>query len=569
MKLRNRKRKEYIEMCQEQFDDMYHFYQKLGYTDQQCDKFTSSCFGADIRIRNDVPYNHNWDLRRKEDRPPVDFSINYFAPTKMARTRMPMPTEEICFDMGAAIPCAAPQEPEWNTAETKNVPETEISSPLDKPQMIFSANVNTASWSYIRNKISTGNRIDPNFVRIEEIINSYRYHLKKPEKDQLFSISAEHSECPWNQNSELLLIGLKGKKADKKVQQNLCFLVDVSGSMSDQWLLVQMSLAAIISKLGKKDIISIIAYSDKTVTIAKKMNCGNIDKCIDAVLSIDGIGGCTYGSEGLENAYAYLSDHYKKDANNRLFIFTDGDFNFGITSESGLSDYIYQKRQTGIYLSIVGYGAGNFKDNKMEALAENGNGNYTFVGNPEDVLDNLWDKLISNLVTIAKDVKISVELNPYYVKEYRLIGYDARVLTQKEFHDTEKAADGIGSEHNVIALIEFKKGTADLTYSTRYVSHKSKDNKDEFAFIEIHYKTPDNIDSVMTCSIGINDLNNKTDNIKIAALLAAFGLYIKSSAYKGSLDIPMLRKLLSEAKPENYDKYSHFGIIHQYMQYDT
>ncbi len=583
----------YIEMNQKQYDEMYRFYLKLGYSEKQAKKLSDCCFGADIVVNEKAYYKNDWCFWRKRVYAPEPLAGLRGAVANMlggAGRKGGMPMQRMAYmDEGCCaaepvgdsaqmmIPAPMPSlevqsEPEdsFNTAETHHAPEIEEEGPLDRPQMIFSANVNTASWSYIRDKVSQNQLIDPDFVRIEEIINSYAFRLKSPKNDDLFSVSAETGSCPWNEESELLMIGLKGKKASKKVKQNLAFLVDVSGSMENEWVLVQMSLAAVMSKLRKGDYMSVIAYSDNTTTVVKKMKCGDMSDYVKAIMSIDGIGGCTRGSEGLENAYQYLTDNYDEEANNRVFIFTDGDFNFGITSEGGLSEFIYKKRETGIYLSIVGYGRQNFKDNKMEALARNGNGNYTFITNPADILDNLWEKLVSSLVTVAKDVKISVELNPCYVKKYRLIGYDARVLTQKEFNDTEKAVDGIGSEHNVAALIEWKKGTAEKTYSSRYVTTKSEDNKDEFAFIEIHYKTPEGVDSVMTHTIGIDDLK-KSDgkNMPVITLLAAFGLLIKDSEYKGTADKEMLRKLLTEIqKDENIETcepYGHFDIISRYI----
>ena len=582
-----------IEMCKEQYDEMYEFYISLGYSEKQAKKLSSSCFKAEIVVTENSPYRNDWCFYRKRRPAPVELNF------KNAARRKSAPVESGAFlgstvlmdscMMGAGMPAPMPgqpemmrmampmmsapmvsaEPPEFNTAETKAVSEIEETGTLDRPQMIFSANVNTASWSYLRDKIIQREQIDKSFVRIEEIINSYKYKMKSPKDDELFSLRFEHGSCPWNEESELLMVGLKGRKSPKKVKQNLAFLVDVSGSMTDNWVLTQMSLAAIVSKMKKGDFMSIIAYSDETVTVVKKMDSGDMGECVKAILSIDGIGGCTNGSDGLENAYKYLSDNYEKDGNNRVFIFTDGDFNFGITGESGLTDFIYKKRETGIYLSIVGYGRENFKDNKMEALARNGNGNYTFIADPADIMDNLWEKLVSNLVTVAKDVKISVELNPYYVNKYRLIGYDARVLTKQEFNDTEKAVDGIGSGHNVAALIEFSRGKAERTSSSRYVTTESQENKDEFAFIEIHYKTPEDENCVMTKVITAKDLENaKNKNMPVITLLAAFGLVVKDSRYKGSADMDMLRNMIKELEDnEHIDKksrYSHFNIIKKY-----
>ncbi len=578
--------KEYYQMSEKQFKEMKKFYKKLGFDDSQVKKLTKSCFGAEIKTDPHTSYSEDWSFYRRTGYSPKSGGILGMMGSAMQAKRgvsssMPSPMmrqasaavfeEAVMCDMNVAYDAGEiPTADNFNTAETHVSPENEKHSPLDNPQLIFSANVNTASWSYLRNRITRQKTIDENFVRIEEIINSYSYKLKKPKNDDLFAVSAETGKCPWNSESELLFVGLKGKKADKKIRQNLTFLVDVSGSMDSNWILVQMSMAAIISKLKKGDTLSIIAYSDNTTTVVKQMDCGNLDDCIKAVLSIEGIGGCTNGSEGLENAYRYLEEHYDADGNNRVFIFTDGDFNFGITSEGGLKDFIYEKRKTGIYLSIVGYGERNFKDNKMETLAQNGNGNYTFVANPYDILDNLWEKLVSSLVTVAKDVKISVELNPQYVSRYRLIGYDARVLTQQEFHDTEKATDGIGSEHNVVAMIELKRGKAEQVYANRYVNASTDEHTGEFAFIEIHYKSPEGENLVMTRTITIEDLNSaKNKNISIAAMLAVFGLVVKNSVYKKDADKELLAGLLEsfdkEDEPDTKEKYSHFDIIRQYI----
>ena len=583
--------KEYISICKEQFEDLKKFYEKLGYSSEQVKKLTASCFGAEIVVEGSARYSEDWEFYRRVKRSPVDdlkeavqangFMGGLFT-QKSAKARASVSAPAMCgavMDSAMAMPgmpCPEPvladeEMPEFNSAETYDAKEIEESSPLDNPQLIFSANVNTASWSYIRNMIKTGRRLDRSFVRIEEIINSYHYKLKKPTDGELFSVTVEKGGCPWNKENELMLVGLRGKKADKDIKQNIALLIDVSGSMSDRWLLVQMSAAAIISKLKKGDHLSIIAYSDNTVTVAKKISCGDMDECVKALLSVYGIGGCTNGSKGLENAYSFLKDNYNKDGNNRIFIFTDGDFNFGVTSEGGLAEYIRKKRETGIYISIVGYGRENFKDNKMEALARNGNGNYTFIANPSDILEQLWKKLISNLVTIAKDVKISIELNPQFVEKYRLIGYDARMLTQQEFYDTEKAVDGIGSNHNVVAMVELRRGKAEKKYSNRYVNTSSSADSSEFAFIEIHYKTPDNENMVFTKAVTIDEIEGAgSKNIPVATLLAGFGLLVRDSEYKGEMSKEMLSEMLKDiGKNEKYDineKDSHFDIIGRYLK---
>lgn len=597
MKKKEKRYSWFYEMNDKQFKEMESFYRALGYNEKQTWRLCRECFGAEIRVSKSVPYYPSWTFYHRTERygtPPepsgvfgrmfnsmaMHMSVPQFmgggAQPMMMRSAAPagaledyMCMEQECEAMAEPMEGSAPVS-EFSTAETNAVPENEAHSPLDSPQMIFSANVNTASWTYLRSRLLCGKPVDKSFVRIEELINSYPFDLPAPEDGALFSLSAETGECPWNKDSELLFIGMKGKKVAEEMRQNLAFLVDVSGSMDDEWVLVQMSMAAIVSKLKKGDVLSVIAYSDNTVTVAENIECGDPDKVIDVILSIEGIGGCTNGSDGLENAYKYLTKNYGEDKNNRVFIFTDGDFNFGVTSEGSLKDLILKKRETGIYLSVVGYGTSNFKDNKMETLARNGNGNYTFVSNPADIVDMLWERLISSLVTVAKDVKISVELNPEFVSSYRLIGYDSRALTQQEFHDTEKAVDGIGSDHVTAALIEFKRGTAKRAFSTRYVTQSSDKNSGEFAFVEVHYKSPEGEDLVCTKAITPQELEaSGGKNIPAAALIAAFGLLVKDSEYKGSADKALLKTLLSRALERSAEEaenpFGHFAVIKKYI----
>ena len=536
-KKKNRPTKQrYIPISEKQYEELYAFYEKLGLSEEQCRALSDQCFGFEVIVEKEAQYVDDWEL-------PVR-SVRSYMSEASARGRMmgapgaamgrampmmKMAVSDACMPMAEACPpmmgmpavemmeeCREP-EPEFNSAETHHAEEIENATPLDRPQIIFSANVNTASWAYVRNRVMLGNRVEPDFVRVEEIINSYPYKLKKPKDGSLFRVSTQMGPCPWDPESELLMVGIKGKKADKGVAQNLALLVDVSGSMEDRWVLVQMSVMAIISKMGKGDHVSIIAYSDNTTTVVENLECSDMDKCVKAVLSIEGIGGCTRGSEGMENAYRFLQANFDPEGNNRVFVFTDGDFNFGVTSEGGLSEMIRKKRETGIYLSIVGFGQSNFKDNKMEAMAQNGNGNYTFVASPGDILDFL-------------------------------------------------SVDGIGSKHNVVAMIQLKRGKAQQQYQTRYVTPQTGGPADELAFIEIHYKTPEGENCEYTQPITLGDLEKEPDlNFQIAVLLAAFGLYVKDSDYKGKLDQAMLKDLLEKVTAASEggmkEKYGHLEIL--------
>ena len=603
--------KEYYLVSESQREQMKSFYLGLGYSEEQTKKLCESCFGAEIRT-GEAPQT-SWSFRRHTEYEPGPdgsngggFFRNMFSgiasATKKssgarAKTSAVYEDEAVAeriaggcaaamsapmvggamggmmgqaMCMPAPMPMSEPQAvPEFNTAETEAPKENEKSSPLDETQLIFSANVNTASWQYVNEKISRRQPVSPDFVRIEEIINSYGYELKKPEGDAPFELTAEGGKCPWNKDSELMFVGIKGKKADEDIKHNIALLVDVSGSMEDEWVLVQMSIAAIMSRLGDGDVVSVIAYSNNTVTVSEKTSCADRDRLVDIILSIDGIGGCTNGSDGLEKAYAYIKDNFDEKKNNRIFIFTDGDFNFGITGKGELKDFIYEKRKTGIYLSIVGYGMSNFKDDKMEALARSGNGNYTFISNPFAIIDELWKKLESGLITVAKDVKIRIEFNPAYVSEYRLIGYDARKLTKEEFYDTEKAVDGIGSEHEVVALVELKRGRAEQKYRSRYVDVSTKEGEGELAFVEIHYKTPEGENREMTRIITPGEAEKGGDNLRKAALLGGFGLLLKDSQYKGSMSKGLLSELYKEElRAEGMDEpqpYTHLAAISEFI----
>ena len=588
--------KEYYLISKRQAGLMRDFYLGLGYSEEQTRRLCEKCFGAAIktddreenRAVNWTPSRHTqYDSAPGGGRGIFNTMLGGIASAFSAknsagsgrRMKSAAMSDSGMADMAMAAPVMAEmpapmpmlqREPEFNTAETEAPKENEAASPMDESQLIFSANVNTASWGYITERLSRGRNVDPGFVRIEEIINSYGYALKKPDADAPFELTVEGGKCPWNKNNDLMFVGIKGKKADADIKHNIALLVDVSGSMDDEWLLAQMSIAAILSRLGEGDVVSVIAYSDKTVTVSEKTGCADRDKLVDIILSIDGIGGCTNGSDGLEKAYKYIQDNFAEDKNNRIFIFTDGDFNFGITGKGALKDFIYEKRKTGIYLSIVGYGMSNFKDDKMETLARNGNGNYTFITNPCAIEENLWKKLESGLVTVAKDVKIMIEFNPKYVSEYRLIGYDARQLTKEEFYDTEKAVDGIGSEHEVVALVELKKGMAEKKYKSRYVDTSVKDSDEEFAFVEIHYKTPGGEDKILTRVIKPGEIGAGGSNIRKAALLGGFGLLLKDSAYKGDMNGKLLEELYSaELEAEGTDEpkpYSHLDMISRLLK---
>ncbi len=553
--------KNIIFVSPEQLKEIYSFYLSLGFTQEQAKKLTNRVFNFDVIADKSIAYSTNWtfttnsNYQARTQGTGYSYSDNSYGGYYNSSSGYSYSDSYGAYYNsnsgymsyeGYSSYSSGDRGNGYTSSATYHVDEAHLSNPLINPKAIFSANVNSASWLYVRNAVNLKNNINSDFIRIEELVNSYDYALNQPQANDLFATTIEYGKCPWKSQDDILLFGLKGCKFDEAITQNLALLVDVSGSMSDNWLLTQMALMSIVSKLQKGDHISIIAYSNETKTIVQNMDCGDMDACIDKVLSIEGIGGGTNGSDGLTNAYKYLKKHFDEKANNRVMIFTDGDFNFGITDGEELSEFIYKKRKTGIYLSVVGFGFDNYQDDNMEYLSRKGNGNYCLIGNPNDISDYLDKKLQSSLVTIAKDVKISIELNPRYVSKYRLIGYDARAISEKEFSDDSAAVDGIGSGHSILALLQLRRGEAKPETESRYQTTVINDANNEFAYIKINYKTRAGESQSFEQVITIDDLLQKTTVFDQAMVMAMFGLILKNSKYKGNCTPDKLEKFLKE-----------------------
>ena len=543
----------HFEIAKHQLQEIEDFYLTLGYTRSQAKALSRSAFDSSVSGIEGERYCENWDFSYR-----LSSSFNLYNSSWMngggwmhggwANSAGTGSWGSYSASDSVITSSTAPISPEqsatFSTVQTHDAPELPEMNPMSDTEVIFSANVNSVSWSYVRNVARLGKQIDPSFVRIEEMINSASYELSEPQGDADFAITPQIGECPWNRDKELLFLGIQAKHVQTEKKNNFVFLVDVSGSMHGNQIIVQMTLMAILSSMKAGDTVSIITYSDQTRTVARTVDCGDKDACVNAVLSIIFDGGCTYGSGGLEAAYKLLSEFDKHD-NNRVFIFTDGDFNFGITSEGGLSAFIKEKRNLGIYLSVVGYGLNNFKDNNMEAIARNGNGNYYFIGQPEDILENFKQKFEAITITVAKDVKIQVELNPEFVGSYRLIGYNVRKLTTQDFDNPDKAVDGIGSGHYVVALLEIARTQHDKGRQSRYVDRVSRQNTEEFAAVTIRYKSVDDESRELVRSISVAAADEKSSetNVKKAAFLAAYGMWLSKSEFKADLTSGMLRDM--------------------------
>ena len=325
----------------------------------------------------------------------------------------------------------------------------------NNPLSTFSSDVDTASYAIVRKVIESGRLPSPDMVRIEELLNSFSYNYQAPKGDEPISINLELAPALWNPAHKIARIGLQAKAIDwdKRKPFNLVFLIDTSGSMQGESRLglVQKSLKLLVENLSSKDSVGIVTYAGSS-TIALKPTSDK-KKILEAIDSLSA-GGSTHGSAGIEDAYKLAQKHFIKGGYNRVILATDGDFNVGITSEKDLLDLIKQKAQSGIYLSVFGYGMGNYKDSMLQKLADSGNGNYGYIDTLLEAKKHLVEQVGATLITVAKDVKIQVEFNPAKVAAYRLIGYEKRLLNDEDFNDDSKDAGEMGSSHRVTALYE-------------------------------------------------------------------------------------------------------------------
>lgn len=325
----------------------------------------------------------------------------------------------------------------------------------NNPLSTFSSDVDTASYAIVRKVIESGRLPSPDMVRIEELLNSFSYNYQAPKGDEPISINLELAPALWNPAHKIARIGLQAKAIDwdKRKPFNLVFLIDTSGSMAgeNRLGLVQKSLKLLVENLSSKDSVGIVTYAGSS-TIALKPTSDK-KKILEAIDSLSA-SGSTHGSAGIEDAYKLAQKHFIKGGYNRVILATDGDFNVGITSEKDLLDLIKQKAQSGIYLSVFGYGMGNYKDSMLQKLADSGNGNYGYIDTLLEAKKHLVEQVGATLITVAKDVKIQVEFNPAKVAAYRLIGYEKRLLNDEDFNDDSKDAGEMGSSHRVTALYE-------------------------------------------------------------------------------------------------------------------
>jgi Ca-activated chloride channel family protein len=414
------------------------------------------------------------------------------------------------------------------------------------PLSTFSIDVDTASYSNTRRFLNEGQLPPRDAVRIEELVNYFSYDYPQPDGQTPFSVTAEVAECPWNTQHKLVHIGLQGKRLAQEdlPPANLVFLIDVSGSMNepDKLPLVKSSLRTLANQLTSRDRVAVVVYAGASGLVLPSTPGDQRGEIVSAVERLQA-GGSTNGGSGIRLAYSVAEQNFIRGGTNRVVLATDGDFNVGLTSDTDLVNLIEEKRRGGVFLSVLGFGTGNLNDSMMEKLADKGNGNYAYIDTEAEARKALGEQVAGTLAAIAKDVKIQVEFNPRLVAGYRLIGYENRLLADKDFNDDTKDAGEIGAGHTVTALYEVvpagqkleNPGVDELKYS-RPAETTQGANASELLTVKLRYKEPEG-ETSRPLSVGVPDrqasYRNASDNFKFAAAVAEFGLLLRDSRYKG------------------------------------
>lgn len=432
-----------------------------------------------------------------------------------------------------------------NTEAYSHIDENPFLEIARAPLSTFSIDVDTASYSNTRRFLKDGQLPPKDAVRIEELINYFSYDYPQPVGDAPFSVTAEISEAPWNPSHRLVAIGLQGKRIpmENMPPANLVFLLDVSGSMNEarKLPLVKSAMKMLAEQLTARDRVAMVVYAGSSGLVLPSTSGDRKGEILSAIDRLDA-GGSTNGGEGIQLAYKIAQENFIKNGVNRVILATDGDFNVGVTSEGELVRLIEEKRQSGVFLSVLGFGTGNVKDSTMEKLADKGNGNYAYIDSLGEARKVLGEQIGGTLFTIAKDVKIQVEFNPKQAAAYRLIGYENRLLRDQDFNDDTKDAGEIGAGHTVTALYEVvpigqkyeNPGVDKLKYQ-QPVQPSEMANSNELMTVKLRYKPPTQDESKLV-SVSLADskakLASASENFKFASAVAAFGMLLRDSKYK-------------------------------------
>ena len=461
-------------------------------------------------------------------------------------------------------------EQEFSREGYDNINENIFLKVKDNPLSTFSIDVDAASYSNVRRFLNQGQLPPAGAVRIEEMVNYFHYEYPQPTGNDPFSINTEISDAPWNKDHKLVLIGLQGKKipTDNLPASNLVFLIDVSGSMSGplRLPLVKSSLKMLVDQLRQQDKVTIVVYAGAAGLVLAPTNGSDKTKIKEAIDNLEA-GGSTAGGAGIKLAYKTAKENFIKNGNNRVILCTDGDFNVGVSSNDELVTMVEQERKSGVFLTVLGYGMGNYQDSKMQQLADKGNGNHAYIDGISEAKKVLVNEFGGTLFTIAKDVKLQVEFNPAKVQGYRLIGYENRMLAKEDFNDDKKDAGEMGSGHTVTALYEiipvgvnsdFLKGVDSLKYQKNIVPLSKSSYTDEMMTVKFRYKTPDGeVSKLIEHPVLDKQITivKTSDNFRFASSVAEFGMLLRNSAFKSSSSFDNVLIMARKAKGNDEEGY--------------
>ncbi|MDA0806469.1 MAG: VWA domain-containing protein [Planctomycetota bacterium] len=461
----------------------------------------------------------------------------------------------------------SPQSVE-NTEDYELVVENKFRSPLKYPLSTFSIDVDTASYSNVRRFLNDNVLPPPAAVRIEELINYFKYDYSQPVGEHPFSVNLEIARCPWHGEHWLARVGLKGLEIDReqKPAANLVFLLDVSGSMNspDKLPLVKSAMRMLLDQLDEDDRVAIAVYAGASGLVLPPTSASDRGTILTALERLNA-GGSTNGGQGIQLAYQVAAQNLIQDGVNRVILCTDGDFNVGITDRSELIDLIQAEAKRGVFLSVLGFGTGNLKDATMEQLADKGNGNYGYIDSLQEARKLLVEDALGTLVTIAKDVKIQIDFNPQHVQAYRLIGYENRMLQDEDFRDDRKDAGEIGAGHTVTALYEIIPAGVDssamVVEPSKYqeVVTESAGPSDEVMTVRLRYKHPEGDEGIeFHVPVGVPAEDSRgSEDFQFAASVAGFGMLLRDSQYSGDATFELVETLARNGVGQSDDKYRH------------
>ncbi len=454
---------------------------------------------------------------------------------------------------------AAATQPDVSAEQYAKVPENPFFVTREQAVSTFSADVDTAGYSNVRRFLLGESRLPPrDAVRIEEMLNYFSYDYPPPTGDAPIAATLEVSDCPWAPSHQLVRIGLQAKQIDRDhmPSRNLVFLLDVSGSMdpANRLPMVKRAMRMLVDQLTEKDTVAIVTYAGAS-GLALPPTRGDQKGAILSALSRLEAGGGTNGAEGIQLAYQIAREHFQEGAINRVILSTDGDFNVGVTSQAALVRLIEKERASGVYLSVLGVGEGNLHDATMEMLADKGNGNYAYLDRLSEARKVLVEQAGGTLVTVANDVKLQVELDPAKVRSYRLVGYENRVMENRDFNDDTKDAGDMGAGHSVTALYEIEPAAAapaaahTAPLGAKGMAVPARAEEVPLVTLRVRYKDPGQSESKLLSfqSGAPKPLAESSADFRFAAAVATFGLVLKDSAYKGNATLPLADQLAASA----------------------